>query len=795
MVNNDASSGLVDIRPLEDWASYVQGQGWKEDAEEAWQAVLAASPNDCSAASRLQQLYYERRNIVEPSSLVKDASLCPNLMAYWVRIHPEKIQQQLDLAKLQAQRRPYSVAAARSYATALRRAGQPERAQAALERAKQLMPTNTTLRAGLIDDALANQGESRARQLLEEAIEENGHSAWTTWRMATLERDVPLKDLMQDGVKVARDIASDKTSAEAKAALPQDEAYYAIDFAAMRYFEDGSGVSLTHTMVRVMTKGAIDQHGEVSIPSDAKVIVARTIKQDGSIREPEYTSGKSTLSMPGLAEGDFVELAYIQSSASSRLARTHASGTKFFFRMQNISSLHSEYVVINPPGEFIALNGAPKAQRFEYKGQPAVRFVQKRSPKPAPERSVVNNEEYLPWVQMFNDGVTVSGMERRRKTTMEAIKDNTKDSAYVREQFATWRRDLKGVEGLARVKRLFYDVMAYVPTPDQGGGFDTDISHVLASKEGSPFLLLYKAFQDNGIPVDIFLVENQFQIPQEHPLEEASKYTGPVMRVTVPGTNEVVWLQNIGKWSMFGIVADSMLGQPALCVTCDTLQTQTLPDQAWRSSTHKVAMDATLDAKGALAGSVREVYDGAQGAFARDMVSRAKEETKRKKLISRVLSAHVQGASIKGYTVENEDELDKPLILNISFERPQFARAAQGALVIEQALFRDPVASMYASLPSRTIPLFASYNRDNTYSLKLTLPKGKLGDVRSKKGKWEHSGPYGQFERSVDLKDDVLTIDSTFKMPMQRVGVDQYKAFQEWAVHVERSSLLLMMVR
>jgi hypothetical protein len=115
--------------------------------------------------------------------------------------------------------------------------------------------------------------------------------------------------------------------------------------------------------------------------------------------------------------------------------------------------------------------------------------------------------------------------------------------------------------------------------------------------------------------------------------------------------------------------------------------------------------------------------------------------------------------------------------------------------VIEKTFFREPVASMYATLPSRTIPLFASYYRNNRYSLTLTLPKGKQVDVRSKQGKWNLSGPYGKFDRSVGLKENVLTISSTFQMPIQRVPVAQYKAFQEWAIGVERSSLLLMMIR
>ena len=49
---------------------------------------------------------------------------------------------------------------------------------------------------------------------------------------------------------------------------------------------------LTHNIVRVQTKDGIDKWGEVTVPEGADVLLLRTVKADGSTREPEEVAEK-----------------------------------------------------------------------------------------------------------------------------------------------------------------------------------------------------------------------------------------------------------------------------------------------------------------------------------------------------------------------------------------------------------------------------------------------------------------------------------------------------------------------
>src|SRR5690606_11361109 len=132
------------------------------------------------------------------------------------------------------------------------------------------------------------------------------------WKRATLSGEVPLLDTMPNGYEAAMKAVQDS----AGASLSNDDAYYVVDYAAREYLPDGASLTLTHTVVRVMTKNAIDRYAETSVPSDAYLLQIRTIKENGDTLVPDDDSGKEAISMPGLAEGDFVEVAYLQYSGA-----------------------------------------------------------------------------------------------------------------------------------------------------------------------------------------------------------------------------------------------------------------------------------------------------------------------------------------------------------------------------------------------------------------------------------------------------------------------------------------------
>lgn len=806
---------LRNIMPLNSWANYLESQGWDQASEQAWKRALEVAPSNCGAASNLQAAYHARNYYPTPDQITPAHERCPGLYDTWVKAQPELFDERLAMQRRRAMQYPYDTGAQVSYAEALIAEGRLEEARGVLDAALARRPESFNLYATLADLALAEQGPQAAREVIEGAVAKYGNNSWAVWRLSALSGEIPLQDLILDGVEVAKKLAAsdpvappsptqpEAEGAEAKPEEPQpaqpvqkpagggDEAFYAIDFAARRYFDDGSSVTLTHTMVRVMTKNAIDRFAEVQVPGNARVLIARTVKQDGATVVPEQTAGKETLSMPGLAPGDFVELAYLEYDSPSSLSNTRRLGTRFFFKMRDISSMHSEFVIIHPTGDFIRRNDAPEAQPFDYHGVPAVRFLRQDSPRPRSEPYAVGGEEYLPWIQQIREGNAVETFELSRRAWRDEIIDALKTSRQLEAQFNTWLAEAGELRGDALVRDLFYRVTAYFTSPSSS--LRDDISHGLLTREGNPMLVLKRLYDGVGVDAQIYLARSSYADPVEHPMNEMSAYSASFLRVVMPDSGRAVWLAPSGPDSMFGAIASPYLGQPAVCITCEKPNPQTLPSRDLvRDDGREMTIESSLAADGTLSGTVRQTYDGPSAEFARGVLRQRTEETQRAKFIEALLAEHIPGATISGYRILDAEDRHSPITFEIDFSRKNFARRDGNTLTLEAALFRQPLASLYTTLPDRTIPIMVGRARDYHDRLVIALPEGMKPSLRSKNGEWKIEGPFGTYARSVTLEDGALVIDATVDVPIQRVQPDDYAAFQQWAIGVERSSIVLM---
>lgn len=821
VVEENGARRLRHIQPLHIWANYLESQGWDAEAEKAWNNALAIAPSDCKAASEVQSIRYGRADYIPPKELTPRSDACPTLEARWINAQPEAHDEKLALKRRDALRYPYNSTRQVNYARALRDKGELDAARKHLEDALGRIPDSLVLYDELADLAMVTpgEGEDGARAWINKATEAVGNTGWAIWRLSTLDGEPPLADLMQDGPALAKKISTedpvatpstDSTEGEAstaetppasppKARKAGDEAYYAIDFAATHYYEDGSSITLTHTMVRVMTKNAIDRFAEVSLPGGARVLVARTVKQNGSTVVPEQTPGKETLSMPGLAPGDFVELAYVDYDSPAAVSNTNRTGTRFFFKMSDISSLRSEFVVINPSKDFLRRNDAPEPQPFEYQGQPAVRFLRTDSPRPRSEPYTVSSEEFLPWVQMYAAGTTTETFELGRRGMRNTLLDSAKISAQVEAQFKAWLADARervdpsqeGARDLL-VKDLFYQVNAYFTS--HAGNMSQDISHAILTREGNPMVVLETLYEGLGFETEIYLVKDRYATPEEHPTNELRSYSDPILYIKMPDSGEEHWVIPNNQDAMFGAIGDALRGQPAICITCDEASKKTIPldSPLARYDSRDMDIEATLDAQGNLRGTAVQVYDGPSANYGRALLRQQTEETKRSKFIEALLSEHIPGAIVTRYEIKQADNPDAPLTFIIEFEREQYARVDGTNLVLRAAIFRQPLGSVYGTLPKRTLPLMLGRSRHFDDTLRIKLPAGMTPTLRSQAGSWDLNAAFGEYQRSVTIDGNVLEISQRIDVPIQRVQPKAYARFQKWAISVEQSSGLLL---
>src|SRR4029078_7146577 len=117
--------------------------------------------------------------------------------------------------------------------------------------------------------------------------------------------------------------------------------------------------TLTHQIVRVDSKDAIDRWGEVAVPAGAELLTGRTRKRDGSRREPEEIAGKEAISAADLEIGDYVEWEYVETHAPSSAFAPGFLADRVFFQSFEAPLDRSELVVIAPAA--LALDIDPRA--------------------------------------------------------------------------------------------------------------------------------------------------------------------------------------------------------------------------------------------------------------------------------------------------------------------------------------------------------------------------------------------------------------------------------------------------
>lgn len=778
--NGAKEGGLKNLNAITTWASYLEGQGYQENSEAVWREALALAPENCDVARKVQTLEQSRQVFREPVEITPFHTSCPALLEAWINAKPELAEQNLDMIEKYASRFPYRDESQRRWADELWKLGQEDKARAVVEDALKRMPDSPVLWNWKIDRAYAEKGLDEALKEIDTYLNTHGSLGWLMWKRATLSGEVPLLDTMPNGYEAAMKAVQDS----AGASLSNDDAYYVVDYAAREYLPDGASLTLTHTVVRVMTKNAIDRYAETSVPSDAYLLQIRTIKENGDTLVPDDDSGKEAISMPGLAEGDFVEVAYLQYSGAP-FPGSHRQGVKFYFKMKDISTLHSEYVVWGDAGELIQKNNAPKVERVERQGKTGMRFLAENNPRPRQEPYSVPIDEFLPWIQTWRHALSVDPVETSRRSTFERIHDSLRLSAALESQFDSWLaevgEDVKTAEG---ARALFYKAAAWIPDPS-AGQFGTEAAHALLTREGSAHIV-YKALLDYaGIPAEIYLGRSGLANPEPDPINEFGKFSIPLVRVQVD--DQTFWTSPDGPDASWNALGPVVQGQPAICVTCKMASTETVPEAApLKSFVQNIHVKGSVDEQGNLNGEIEITLPGNAALSFRQGLRSRKDAENRDKLMGSLAANIVPGSVVTGYEILNETAPEADLVIRITLVRQGFARVVPGGLMVETRIFPEALATYYGALPQRTTPMIVGYNRYTNQTLELSFPASPVVLSSGMEGKSQ----FGDYERRVEVEGNAVKLVANIAMPVQRVSIQDYPAFQKWVSKIDETSVL-----
>lgn len=684
------------------------------------------------------------------------------------------------------------------YATGLRRAGHLEEATRELRRLVATDPVGEQPRSLLAEVLLETGHPDDAVTVLRDLVDTARRSS--TFRLRLVDallaahRDVEADEALRAGLALdpesaeldvavrehagnrGRPYAIDRIDgrraiAEFEGAHETYEgpAVFVLDRAVRRVFATGGQRTITHSIVKVLTKEGIDRWGEWTLPDNAELLALAAWKADGSRLEPEQIAEKESISLPGLAVGDYVEVEYAERTGPAAAFRGGFLGERFFFSSFDAPLDRSEYILVTPHGlsvDIDARNGPPSAVlavREEPEGTVDVRtFAGRHYAQRVAEPSSAPGPEYLPSVRA-SSGVSTA-----------AWRDYLRDAAWGTRRsdpaLTTLARELvSGVaDDRARLERIDHWVRRNVK---QGGGVEDLATAILARREGNRATLVSALALAAGLSSRLVLARSQRAAQVDVELEgydqvlveAAGVFDDPRTRHGRPG--ELLP-------QLRGTRALPLSGAP---------ETLTLPTGTTDARSIRVSMSLARDGSGDV--QVEELLTGWPAVEWRDSLSLLARDRVRAQFEQHSLAAFFPGATLKDLSWEHADDDDVPFVVRYALHAPGLAHV-EGHVLVLPVPFAGDLLRRYATGAPRQSPYLVEEVATTKLELRVT-PWSGAAPVLSPSVTLDSA--VGRFAQDSSLDHAALVLRSRFAMPLQRLGVDRAGELLEWATAVDRA--------
>lgn len=547
-----------------------------------------------------------------------------------------------------------------------------------------------------------------------------------------------------------------------------------LDYAAVWVRSDGSSRMLEHEIVRLQSSEAIQAFSEQQRLAGLTLNL-RVIKQDGRILEPEYVSGKPTVTLPHLEVGDYVETEHVISlSGADRFGSAYV-GPHWFFREPNVAYARSELVVVAPAHKPLLVETSGNVPEPEIRREGAVvvrRWRVDFSPAAPVEPLSPPANEFLPNVRV---GWGVDLEQRLRQLSYRVEQLEPVDPRIVRIA----QRIVKAVPGASREQQarlLFRWVIDNVEP-----GEEIDGRRVVIGKRGNRwhgFIMLCRAL---GIPIEYAMAKNRFTAPATGSISQAEQFVEPLLRVQ--GEKGPVWLILGGssgerdKYLPFGYLPPGLRGTDAYLIAAGR--------EPQRVRVPSDAGDDTIAYSGnfrilATGGAEAEFVIRSTGKHAMDVragLSELPPARLRDTLESEVVGRALRGARLVKHTVNALDSVDRPLEIVLQARVPGFVQKQGSGWLLAPPF--TPTLSRLALLPARKTPLVLSGPIQQSVVLRVELPPGVA--VRSTLRKQRITDG----NRTATIRDRVekgiLILDRELLVPAGRISTTEYPSFVRFA--------------
>lgn len=747
-------------------ARVYRQRGWSADEEAALERAVSLAPGDCSLLEDLIAVKQLRRDAAAVSRLSALARRCDagsDAVARRLREAGKASEAASEYRRL-AELDPERVWLRRELASALAIAGRPGEARRELERmvadrtagAEDLIRI-ADLRALAGDRAGAIAGLRRAHQLM----------PWSAPIRAALERlegRSELEPYRVDGRAAIAAYRKRGRTPDAPAVLVQDRM-------VARIFEGGGKLTLTHNIIQVLSKEGIERWGELKLPAEAEVLTLRSIKSDGTTREPEEIAGKRSVSIPDLEVGDFVEMEYVDvERPPSGYAGT--SVQTFYFASFEVPMVVSEYLVVAPRSLDLVVDrraGAPAPERRLRGALVELRFTARDRPRMVPEPRSVSPEEYLPAVRI----AAGSSWERIRDAIVTRAERLLRSAWPVREFKRRVLARASGARGAAEA--LYAEVTEKIAAQ---GPFLASAARTVASRSGSRYAALVALLREAGIAAELWLVKPRTADQAPSRIPQPAAFGVPL--VYCPLERGPVFLDPRDPAVPFGYVPVELRGAPALRLARGQPALDWVPPRPEGAQDRReVRATVNLERDGTARVEVSEEVTGSVAVVLRATMRKTTPQQLRKLFEGAALAFFFPGAVLDRLEIEGARETARPLRLRYSFVTGSLAQAEAGGLKVKIGFFAPYLARIYLGLARRERAFQLANHVPTTVELRVEPPTGLQASVPSAV---ELRSEFGSLSRTAStLFGGGLRVRTALDVYFRRVAPKDYPAFSRFA--------------
>lgn len=749
-------------------------RGFAEGAERDAEEALRGS-GLCAAAELLYQIADRRDAAARADELARHLSRCPGGRER-LADHLRRRGDAAGAARIRealARATPARPERRMELARALAAAGDPGAGARELEELAGAWPGDPRIprfRAELLELAGDAAGARAAR---ERALALDG-SDLPLRRALALEsgKGEPLADLAEDGPAAL---------AAWRAAAPRADSsgVYALDHAAVEAYGDGSYTERIHQVVAVLDQRAVDRFGEVQVPQGAELLLARTLKRDGRILEPDERGEKGTLSLPGLEPGDAAEWAWLRGVQARGPALPGFAADAFFFRSE-LPMWRTAYTVAAPRGAGLAVDARridppPVVAEGE---REVVRAARQRVPALLPEPSGPPESEYMPMVQVGAG----AGPEALPRVLADALAEATRPSL----ELVRLAREIEasvpaGQRGGERLLRAAYARVAE-RVRGQGGGVTEPAGRALSSGRGSRLVVLQAVLGILGVKARLALARDFTRDPQPSRFPRSDQYSAPLLRVEHGG--RVYWLEAGAPQVPFGALPGALRGAEAIVLPApgeEPLLAQVPGDDG--GDRRELALRVGLDGEGAATVEGTERYHGYDAAAYKASLEHV-DPQQRRQAMEQTLARGFRSARLESLAFEGEADPDAPLVVRWRLRVPEWARAEEGRLVVEGPVQPPRLTARYARLPARETPLLVGSGETMEMRLEVTPPPGYRPAPREAVS---IEGRFGAYRRAERVEGGRLVREDRYHLERGRIAPGDYPPFASFAASVDEA--------